>query len=122
LHDRDDHAGEHEGDDRDLQPDPDGVHGEVESMSGPELSPRAQAILAAVEREIEELRRRTERPPEPVVALRIDTTLLAALELAVAGLSRDEVRSRIAIDDAALDAVFGEGSPPEARLSRRGAQ
>jgi hypothetical protein len=49
----------------------------------------------------------------------IDPALLTALELAVAGLSRDEVRARVAIADHALDAVFGGASPPQARLTRR---
>lgn len=85
-------------------------------MTDAPLSPRARAILAAVEREIAE---RTSQPLAPVTPLRIDTTLLSALELAVAGASRDEVRAVMDISDDALDAVFGDGSPPQSRLSRR---
>lgn len=89
-------------------------------MTEQSLSPRARAILAAVEREIEE-RRRTAPPPAAPArprSLRIDAELLAALELAVAGLSRDEVRSRLAVADHVLDAVFGDGAAGTARLSR----
>lgn len=86
-------------------------------MTEPALSPRARAILAAVEREVQ-ARRHT--PEEPARPLRVDPPLLAALELAVAGASRDEVRARLEIAEDALDAVFGDGSPPQARLTRRG--
>ena len=81
------------------------------------VSPRARAILAAVEREVAA---RQERSPEPPARpLRLDVTLMTVLELAVAGLSRDEVRSAMTVSDDALDAVFGDGSPPQARLHRR---
>lgn len=83
-------------------------------MTQQPLSPRARAILAAVEREIEERTRGA--APEPVAPLRIDAELLSALELAVAGLSRDEVRTRLAASDGVLDAVFGDGSPGDTRL------
>jgi hypothetical protein len=85
-------------------------------MTDEQLSPRARAILAAVEREIEERRRGA--PVAPVRPLRIDAELLSALELAVAGLSREEVRTRLAVRDHVLDAVYGDGSPGSARLSR----
>ena len=87
-------------------------------MTEAAISPRARAILAAVEREVAA---RQARPPAPEPRpLRLDVTLMTALELAVAGLSRDEVRSAMTISEDALDAVFGEGSAPAARLSRRG--
>lgn len=88
-------------------------------MTDASLSPRARAILAAVEREIAERQAASApREPEPVRSLRIDTTLLTALELAVAGATRADVRAALRIADDALDAVFGDGTPPEARLSR----
>jgi hypothetical protein len=88
-------------------------------MTEVSLSPRARAILVAVEREIAERQAAAApREPEPVRPLRIDTTLLTALELAVAGATRADVRSALNISDDALDAVFGDGSPPEARLTR----
>ena len=81
------------------------------------ISPRARAILAAVEREVAARHERSpEPPPRP---LRIDVTLVTALELAVAGHSREEVRAAMTISEDALDAVFGDGSPPQARLHRR---
>ena len=86
-------------------------------MTDGSLSPRARAILAAVEREIEDLRRHA-RPPAPVRPLRIDAELLSALELGVAGLSRDEVRAQLEVGEHVLDAVFGDGTPGSARLSR----
>ena len=57
-------------------------------------------------------------PAEPVRPLRLDETLLAALEQAVAGASRAETAERLGLPvvDDALDAVYGEGSPPDARL------
>ena len=87
-------------------------------MTEPGLSPRARAILAAVEREIEE-RRRGLVPAPPVRPLRIDGALLSALELAVAGAARSEVREALAVGEDVLDAVFGDGSPDGARLTRR---
>jgi len=86
-------------------------------MTEPALSPRARAILEAVEREVQA--RHRQAPEEPARPLRVDPALLAALELAVAGASRDEVRARLEIAEDALDAVFGDGSPPQARLTRR---
>ena len=85
-------------------------------MTEPALSPRARAILAAVEQEIAARRPTVEEPVRP---LRVDAALLAALELAVAGSSREEIRERLATAEDALDAVFGDGSPPQARLARR---
>ena len=85
-------------------------------MTQERLSPRARAILAAVEREIEERTHGAE--PEPVEPLRIDAELLSALELAVSGLSRGEVHARLSASYGVLDAVFGDGTPDTARLSR----
>lgn len=71
------------------------------------LSRRALELLAAVEREAEE--RRRELAGE---ALHVDAALLGALELAVAGLTRDEVAERLRAEhgvrdaDPLLDAVF----------------
>ena len=98
------------------------------------LTPRARAILEAVEREVaarlEDLeedvaaiapRRVAPRSPETV---RPAPELLAALELGVAGVPRAEVAERlrdehgIAQPEPLLDAVFGAGSPPRARLHR----
>ena len=81
-----------------------------------ELSPRARAILDAVEKEIEG--RRFHPPARPPAPLRIDETLLGALELAVAGCSREEVAARLECPPLVLDAVFGDGTPPDARLTR----
>ncbi len=94
--------------------------------AGGSLSPRARAILAAVEREVSERLGELEQDaalvaPRRVVGLtRAEPELLTALELGVAGLSRDEVAGRLGVagDDPVLDAVFGAGSPPGARLSR----
>ena len=82
-----------------------------------ELTPRSRLILDIVEREIA-ARRRSPRFP------RVDETLLLALELGVAGHERAEVahvlRSRGATDaDRVLDAVYGAGAAPRARLQRR---
>jgi hypothetical protein len=89
-------------------------------MTDASLSPRARAILAAVEREIaERAAASSPRADDPVRPLRIDVALLSALELAVAGATRSEVRDALAVSDDALDAVFGDGTPPQARLSRR---
>lgn len=91
-----------------------------------EVTQRARALLEAVERELSE--RRGARPvapsPRAQRPLRPDAMLLAAVELGVAGLSREEVelrmREELAVEDPErmLDAVFGEGSPPQARLRR----
>ncbi len=98
-----------------------------------ELTPRARVLLDAVEREAE-ARRRALAAPTDTGADRTDRTgrtdvhvnavLLAALELGVAGLERSEVADRlrseqgISAPDPLLDAVFGTGSPPRARLRR----
>ena len=84
-------------------------------MTDASLSPRARAILEAVEREIAA---RTP-PPPPSRGLRLDSTLVTALELAVGGASRAEVGASLRVGEAVLDAVFGDGTPPHARLSRR---
>ena len=91
-----------------------------------ELSRRARALLEAIEREVDERGRALPAEPSPraPLPLRPDATLLAAVELGVAGLSREEVERRmrddLAVEDPGrmLDAVFGEGSPPQARLLR----
>ncbi len=94
------------------------------------LTPRAQAILAAVEREVAARLSELERDAEPVApasprrfaraAPRPTSDLLLALELGVAGWSRAEVAQRLGGADAdpVLDAVFGGGSAPGARLAR----
>ena len=82
-------------------------------MSEPtEPSPRVRRILAAVEREAQLLRH---GPTEPLAPAE---PLLAALEMAVAGATRDEVRAAIDVRDDVLHAVFGDGSPPRQRLER----
>ena len=92
---------------------------EFKRFDRPDLTPRAREILACVERAAEERRRELLAP-----RLRVDEALLTAVELGVAGLSREEVerrmREELAADDPGrmLDAVFGEGSPPQARLRR----
>ena len=90
-----------------------------------ELTHRARALLEAIEREVERGRALPAEPsPRATRPLRADALLLAAVELGVAGLSREEVERRmrddLAVDDPGrmLDAVFGEGSPPQARLRR----
>ena len=81
------------------------------------LSPRARALLVAVEREAETRRHALTEEPPPVHA---EPALLAALELGVAGLPRDAVAERLRADyglsdpGPVLDAVFA-GS---ARLQR----
>ena len=87
-------------------------------MTDVDLSPRARSILAAVEREI--AARQAAPPAPPDRPLRIDPSLLTALELAVGGASRDEVASALGVPSVTLDAVFGDGSGGSARLSRRG--
>ena len=97
-------------------------------MSAP-LTPRARAILAAVEREVSARLEEIERDAADVAPrrvedrpalLRADPQLLTALELGVAGLSRAEVAAELGVADDAplLDAVFGTGSPPRARMAR----
>ena len=92
-----------------------------------ELTQRARALLEAIEFEVSERRRAMPSEPSPLARqpLHADATLLAAVELGVAGLSREEVehrmREELAVEDPGrmLDAIFGEGSPPHARLRRR---
>ena len=85
----------------------------------PDLTPRAREILAAVERAAAE-RRRQGLPP----GARIDPALLRAVELAVAGLEREQVAGRLLAEHGVrdpgplLDAVFGAGSAPSDRLRR----
>ena len=94
-------------------------------MAAP-LTPRARAILAAVEREVSarlgELERdAAEVAPQRIVPLaRPGPELLLALELAVAGASRAEVAAelRTVSPEPVLDAVFGRGAPSAARLRR----
>ena len=81
-------------------------------MSGP-LSARAQTLLAAVEREAEERRRALAGEPAAVrQPLRVEPALLAALEMGMAGLTRDAVAERLRVDyrvsdpSELLDAVF----------------
>ena len=84
-----------------------------------ELTPRARLILQAVEQAADE-RRRGVAP----VAVRVDGALLLALELGVAGHERGAVAERLRRDagapepDRLLDAVFGPGTEPGARLRR----
>ena len=90
------------------------------------LSPRARALLEAVEREVSSRLQELERDPAPIVARRMvpltrpAPELLTALELGVAGRSRQEVARALPVDDPepVLDAVFGPGSAPDARLPR----
>ncbi|HEX2085841.1 MAG TPA: hypothetical protein VHF89_09175 [Solirubrobacteraceae bacterium] len=91
-----------------------------------ELTPRARAILAAVEREVSARLDDLERDVASVPPRRVAPSdrpapeLLTALELGVAGLSRAEVAAELGVaePDPVLDAVFGRGSPPRARLRR----
>ena len=93
------------------------------------LTPRARAILQAVEREVcarlEELERDAATvPPRRVVPIaRAAPELLLALELGVAGLSRAEVAAELRLPDPepVLDAVFGRGTACSARLRRAAA-
>ena len=96
-------------------------------MAGDSLTPRARILLEAVEREVRARTATMAGAPEPEAGLpplRLDGVLLAALELAAAGVDRAEVgrrlREHLRVDDPepALDAVFGTGSPPDARLPR----
>jgi hypothetical protein len=94
-------------------------------VAGP-LTPRARAILQAVEREVAARLHDLERDVSSVAprrAVRVDRVtpeLLAALELGVAGLARGDVGARLGLADPApvLDAVFGAGSAADARLPR----
>lgn len=92
-------------------------------MSAP-LTPRARAILAAVEREVSARLAELETdaadvaPRRAVPFERPVPELLEALELGVAGRSRAEVAEQLGVAGPILDAVFGPGSPPQARLPR----
>ena len=103
------------------------------------LTPRAQQLLAAVEREAEERRHALSAEPAPApvraAALRVDTALLTAFELWAAGYARGDVARPLcdehSLDDPepVLDAVFGPevsrgpAAPPRpartARTARR---
>jgi hypothetical protein len=124
-YDGDDHAHEDEEHDRGLHPDPQRVHGSASLVTDP-LTPRARAILAAVEREVS-ARIDTLGGDAPGVAprradpfSRPEPELLLALELGVAGLTRAEVAAELRMPDPepVLDAVFGRGSASGARLRR----
>lgn len=90
------------------------------------LTPRARAILAAVEREVSARLNDLEAEAASIAPRRVrdqprpGPELLLALELSVAGLSRAEVAAELALDDPepVLDAVFGRGAPSAARLRR----
>ena len=92
-------------------------------MSEP-LTPRARAILAAVEREVSARLAELESDAASVAPRRVvrferaAPELLGALELGVAGWSRSEVAAELGVGDPVLDAVFGPGSAPGARLPR----
>lgn len=92
-------------------------------MSAP-LTPRARAILAAVEREVSARLAELESDAAEVAPRRVVPferplpELLEALEMGVAGRSRGEVAAALGVADPILDAVFGAGSPPHARLPR----
>ena len=90
------------------------------------LTPRARAILEAVEREVAarladlEAEAADVSPRRVVPFARPAPELLLALELGVAGWSREEVEAELGLDDPApvLDAVFGRGTSRGARLRR----
>jgi hypothetical protein len=90
------------------------------------LTPRARALLAAVEREVSARLNELEAEAATVAPRRVTPgsppapELLLALELGVAGLSRAQVAAELRVPDPepVLDAVFGPGSPPRARLRR----
>ena len=90
------------------------------------LTPRARSLLEAVEREVSARLEDLEQDIAPVAPRRITRyaraapELLFALELGVAGHTREEVAQELAVadPDAVLDAVFGAGSGPDARLPR----
>lgn len=102
-------------------------------MAGDALTPRARILLDAVEREVRARAAAMAEggeaagPDPSLPPLRLDGVLLAALELAAAGVDRAEIgrrlREHLRVDDPepALDAVFGTGSPPDARLPRSAA-
>jgi hypothetical protein len=125
LDDSDDHAHEDEEDDRRLHPDPQRVHGRASLVATP-LTPRARAILAAVEREVSARLSDLETEVASVAPVRAEPLarpgpeLLLALELGVAGLSRAEVAAELRVLDPepVLDAVFGRGTARGARLRR----
>lgn len=91
-----------------------------------EATRRACALLEAIEREVEQRRHALPAEHSPLAErpLRPDATLLAALELGVAGHSREEIARRMrdghGVEDPErmLDALFGEGSAPDSRLRR----
>ena len=91
-----------------------------------DLSPRARAILVAVEREVssrlEDLEQDPVAPAPPRAApfRRPAPELLAALVLGVGGRTREEAARLLDLPEPSpvLDAVFGAGSGPEARLPR----
>ncbi|HEX8205828.1 MAG TPA: hypothetical protein VF587_07200 [Solirubrobacteraceae bacterium] len=90
------------------------------------LTPRARAILVAVEREVSARLQSLEAEAGSVAPQRIAPLhrpapeLLLALELGVAGLSRAEVAAELRMSDPepVLDAVFGRGSACGTRLRR----
>ena len=88
-------------------------------MATGELSPRARALLDAVEREVRARAAGLSLPSEPVRPLHLDETLLAVLEEAVRGTSRADAAERLGLPAGhdALDAVYGDGSSPSSRLS-----
>ena len=94
-------------------------------MASP-LTPRARAILVAVEREVSARLSELEAEAASVAPRRAGPVdpprpeLLLALELGVAGLSRAQVAAELRVPDPdpVLDAVFGPGSPAGARLRR----
>jgi hypothetical protein len=125
--DGDDDADEDEEHDRRLHPDPQRVHGGASLVaSNGGLSPRARAMLVAVEREVSARLIELEQDAGTVAPRRVAPfarpapELLAALELGVAGHSREEVAFELRLADPGpvLDAVFGPGSSPDARLPR----
>ena len=90
------------------------------------LTPRARAILAALEHEVDARLGELESEAAAVAPRRVarfprpGPELLLALELGVAGMSRAEVAAelRMADPEPVLDAVFGRGAPCGARLRR----
>ena len=90
------------------------------------LTPRARAILVAVEREVSarldslEAEAGSVAPQRVAPFARPAPELLLALELGVAGFSRAEVAAELRLPDPepVLDAVFGRGTACSARLRR----
>ncbi len=88
------------------------------------LTPRARAILSAVEREVSARLAELEGDAAEIAPRRgarferAEPALLDALTLGVAGRSRGEVAAALGVADPVLDAVFGAGSGPAARLPR----